>query len=51
MEDVKKRDDQDSHRAAAPLRRAEVASLVDISELDVDQGFETLKKIIAEKLG
>ena len=51
LEDVKKRDYQDSHRAAAPLRQAEDAILVDTSELDFDQSFETLKKIIAEKLG
>lgn len=51
LEDVKKRDYQDSHRAAAPLRQAEDAILVDTSELDFEQSFERLKTIIAEKLG
>ena len=51
LEDVKKRDYQDSHRAAAPLRQAEDAVRVDTSELDFEQSFEALKKIVAEKLG
>lgn len=51
LEDVKKRDYQDTHRAAAPLRQAEDAVLLDTSDLDFEQSFAAMKKIIAEKVG
>lgn len=44
LADVRARDYQDTHRAAAPLRQAEDAVLVDTSELNFDQSFEALKK-------
>ena len=50
LEDVKQRDDQDIHRAAAPLRQAEDAVLLDTSELDFEQSLAAMKKIIAEKI-
>ena len=43
------RDYQDTHRAAAPLRQAEDAVLVDTSELNFDQSFEALKKVIQDR--
>ena len=49
LADMKQRDYQDSHRAAAPLRQAEDAVLLDTSELDFEQSFAAMKAIIAEK--
>ena len=46
---VIKRDYDDSHRAAAPLRQAEDAVLADTSELDFEQSFQLLRAIIREK--
>lgn len=51
LEDIRTRDYQDTHRETAPLRQAVDAVLVDTSELDFDQSFEALKKIIADKVG
>ena len=51
LADVKQRDYQDTHRAAAPLRQAEDAVLLDTSELDFEQSLDAMKKIIAEKAG
>ena len=50
LEDVKKRDYQDTHRAAAPLKQAEDAVLLDTSDLDFAQSLEAMKQIIAEKV-
>ena len=50
LEDVKKRDYQDTHRAAAPLKQAEDAVLLDTSALDFDQSLAAMKKIIEEKV-
>lgn len=51
LADIRRRDDQDTHRAAAPLRRAEDALLVDTSELDIEQSFALLKKTILDHIG
>ena len=51
LEDVKQRDYQDTHRAAAPLKRAEDAVLLDTSELNFEQSLEAMKQIIARKVG
>ena len=51
LADVKQRDYQDNHRAAAPLKQAEDAVLLDTSELDFEQSLAAMKKIIAEKAG
>ena len=50
LSDVKQRDEQDMHRAAAPLRQAEDAVLLDTSALDFEQSLNAMKQIIAEKL-
>src|SRR5699024_6014096 len=42
LADIRRRDDQDTHRAAAPLRQAEDAVLVDTSDLDIEQSFAAL---------
>ena len=46
LADIRYRDEQDSGRAAAPLRRAEDAVLLDTSEIDFDESFERLCAII-----
>ena len=51
LEDVKQRDYQDTHRAAAPLKQAEDAVLLDTSELNFEQSLEAMKQIIARKVG
>ena len=48
---MKQRDYQDTHRAAAPLKQAEDAVLLDTSDLDFEQSLAAMKKIIAEKIG
>ena len=50
LADVKQRDYQDTHRAAAPLKQAEDTVLLDTSELDFEQSLAAMKKIIAAKL-
>ena len=47
---MKQRDYQDTHRAAAPLKQAEDAVLLDTSELDCEQSLAAMKEIIAAKL-
>ena len=51
LADVKRRDEQDSGRAAAPLRRAEDAVLLDTSAMDLAQSLATMKQIIKERVG
>ncbi len=51
LRDIILRDDQDMHRKEAPLRRAEDAVLLDTTELDFEQSFEALCRIIGERLG
>lgn len=51
LADIRRRDDQDTHRATAPLRRADDAVLVDTSELDIEQSFALLKKTILDRIG
>lgn len=50
LADIERRDYQDSHRAAAPLRRAEDAVLVDTSDIGIEESFELLKRTILERL-
>ena len=51
LADVKQRDYQDTHRAAAPLKQAEDAVLLDTSELNFEQSLAAMKAIIAQKVG
>ena len=51
LAELRERDYNDSHRAIAPLRRAEDAILVDTSELDFAQSRALLLKTIREKVG
>ena len=51
LEEMRQRDYNDSHRAAAPLKQAEDAVLLDTSELDFEQSLDAMKQIIAKKIG
>ena len=51
LADVRQRDYQDTHRAAAPLRQADDAQLLDTSEMNFEQSLEAMKKMIVEKVG
>ena len=51
LKDIELRDYQDTHRAEAPLRRAENAVLLDTTEIGFDESFELLCRTIEERLG
>ena len=51
LADIRRRDDQDTHRATAPLRQADDAVLVDTSNLDIEQSFAALKQVILDRAG
>ena len=51
LADVKRRDEQDGSRAAAPLRQAEDAVLLDTSDMDLAQSLDAMKQIIKERVG
>ena len=51
LADVRQRDYQDTHRAAAPLRQADDAQLLDTSEMNFERSLEAMKKMIVEKVG
>ena len=48
LADMEKRDYNDSHRAAAPLKQAEDAVLADTSDLNFDESLELLQKIVKD---
>lgn len=50
LDGIRYRDEQDSTRAAAPLKQAEDAICVDSSELSFDETVELLSSIVIEKL-
>lgn len=50
LADIERRDYQDTHRAVAPLRRAEDAILVDTSDIGIEESFALLKKTILEHI-
>ena len=50
LRELNERDYNDSHRAAAPLRAAEDAMVVDTSALDFDASREALLALIRERL-
>lgn len=51
LEEIKERDQRDSGRATAPLRRAEEAYLVDTTEYSLEDSFQSLLQLVQEKLG
>ena len=50
LRDIEDRDFRDTHREAAPLRRAEDAALLDTSALDFRQSLEALLSLVKEKI-
>jgi cytidylate kinase len=51
LADILARDDRDTHRAAAPLRQAEDAELLDTSELSIERAIERAIAIVERRLG
>ncbi len=49
LSDMEKRDRDDSSRAAAPLKKASDAVLLDTSEFDLETSIKKIKEIIAER--
>ncbi len=50
LRDMQERDYNDSHRAAAPLRAADDAELVDTSDYTLEESVALLKSLVEEKL-
>ena len=48
--EIAQRDYNDSHRAAAPLRQAEDAVVVDTSQLNLEESLEALYTLVKERL-
>lgn len=51
LDDIIKRDYQDTHRETAPLKQAGDAVLVDTTELDLEGSTAAIVKVISEKIG
>ena len=49
LQDILYRDEQDSTRETAPLRRAEDAVLVDTTELNFEESFSAVSQLILER--
>ena len=50
LQDIQKRDYQDTHRDIAPLKMARDSVKVDTSELDIEGVVETIRRIVGEKI-
>lgn len=50
LADIRLRDDQDTHRAVAPLRQAADAVLLDTSAIGVEESYALLKKTVLEHI-
>ena len=50
LDEIIKRDYQDSHREIAPLKQAKDSVVLDTSDLNEDQVIEKMKQIIGKKL-
>ncbi len=51
LADIKKRDARDAARAAAPMRPADDAVLLDTTDLDIDSAFDAARRIVEEARG
>ena len=51
LKELEKRDNQDTHREIAPLKRAKDAIVVDTSQLDIDGVVAAIRQIVQEKCG
>jgi cytidylate kinase len=50
LEDIRRRDARDTRRSAAPMQAADDALRLDTTDLDADQAFETVVRMIEEKI-
>lgn len=50
LQEIRQRDEQDTHRAIAPLKQAKDAVLVDTSELDIDGVVAEIRRVAGEKI-
>ena len=50
LNDMRQRDERDTNRAAAPLRQAEDAVLVDTTKLSLEESLNKLAALAKEKL-
>lgn len=48
LHDIKERDYQDEHRAAAPLKRAADAQLLDTTHLNLEESLEAMLRLVKE---
>jgi cytidylate kinase len=46
LADIRRRDERDSHRAAAPLLKAQDAALLDTSEMSISQVADAARRIV-----
>ncbi len=51
LDDIRKRDERDSHRSSAPLVAAADAVLLDTTHLDIEAALKAALDIVAEKAG
>ena len=51
LDDIRKRDERDSHRSAAPLVAADDAVLLDTTHLDIEAAVKAALDIVAHKVG
>lgn len=51
LEDIIKRDYQDTHREHSPLRKADDAVEIDTSEMTIEEVVQTVLEVIKEKVG
>ncbi|MCW5714642.1 MAG: (d)CMP kinase [Bauldia sp.] len=49
LDDIRRRDERDIHRAAAPLRQADDARLLDTTALDIEAAFRAAVDIVDER--
>ncbi|MDO4198785.1 MAG: (d)CMP kinase [Erysipelotrichaceae bacterium] len=50
LEDIVKRDYQDTHREHSPLRKADDAVEIDTSDMSIEEVVDTIMKIVIEKM-
>ena len=50
LKDIEKRDYQDMHRENSPLRQANDATLVDSSNMSLDETVDTILNLVKEKM-
>ncbi len=50
LQDIRQRDYEDSHRAAAPLKQAEDAVLLDTSGMNLEESVERLVELVRQQL-